>query len=363
MPGNCAKDFAGGLNCRWKWLDFLSRPARSALVLVLMEPHAFWLSGREKAYHEPPHRAGAFVAARRDNASDDASAAVHYRFEDFSLDTDRRELTRGSELIAIGPQVFDLLVYLVKNHERVVSKNDLFQAVWGSRIVSESTLTSHINAVRKAIRDSGDEQRLIRTAARKGFRFVGEVRREQTASTSPHMPDGASEQTATPGLELALPDKPSVAVLPFQNLSGDPEQEYFADGMAEEIIAALSLCHWLFVIARNSSFTYKGQAVDIRQVGRELGVRYVLEGSVRRGGNRVRFTGQLIEAASGSHIWAGHFDGEMTDVFDLQDRITEKVVAAIEPKLQLAEIERLKRKPSPVSAMTSLVHPWKRRSP
>jgi TolB-like protein/predicted Zn-dependent protease len=135
-------------------------------------------------------------------------------------------------------------------------------------------------------------------------------------------------------------------VLPFANMSGDPEQEYFADGMAEEIITALSRCNWLFVIARNSSFTYKGKAVDVRQVGRELGVRYVLEGSVRRAGNRLRFMGQLVDTTTGAHIWADRFDGELTDVFELQDRFTESVVAAIEPKLQLAEIERLKRKPA-----------------
>ena len=146
---------------------------------------------------------------------------------------------------------------------------------------------------------------------------------------------------------LALPDKPSIAVLPFDNMSDDPDQEYFADGMAEDIITALSRCAWLFVIARNSSFTYKGRAVDIRQVGRELGVRYVLEGSVRRGGNRVRFTAQLIEATSGTHIWADRIDGELSDIFALQDHITEKVIGSIEPNLQLAEIARLKHKHTP----------------
>ena len=145
---------------------------------------------------------------------------------------------------------------------------------------------------------------------------------------------------------LTLPDRPSIAVLPFANMSGDPGQDYFADGMTEEVITALSRCTWLFVIARNSSFTYKGKTVDVRQVGRELGVRYVLEGSIRRAGGRVRFTGQLIDASSGGHIWADRFEGEMSDVFDLQDRFTESVVAAIEPKLQIAEIERLKQKPA-----------------
>jgi TolB-like protein/Tfp pilus assembly protein PilF len=145
---------------------------------------------------------------------------------------------------------------------------------------------------------------------------------------------------------LALPEKPSIAVLPFTNMSDDPKQDYFADGMAEEIITALSRCRWLFVIARNSTFTYKGKAVDIREVGRDLGVRYVLEGSVRRAGDRLRFTGQLIDTTTGSHIWADRFEGDLSDVFGLQDRFTESVVAAIEPNLQLAEIERLKSKPA-----------------
>jgi adenylate cyclase len=143
-----------------------------------------------------------------------------------------------------------------------------------------------------------------------------------------------------------LPDRPSIAVLPFQNMSGDPEQEYFADGMVEDITGGLSRIGWLFVIARNSSFTYKGKAVDVKQVGRELGVRYVLEGSVRKAGNRVRFTGQLVDAMTGGHIWADRFDGILEDVFDLQDRVTASVVGAIEPRLQRAEIERAGRKPT-----------------
>jgi adenylate cyclase len=145
---------------------------------------------------------------------------------------------------------------------------------------------------------------------------------------------------------LALPDKPSIAVLPFQNMSGDPDQEYFADGVVEDIITALSRVKWFFVIARNSSFAYKGKAVDIKQVGRELGVRYVLEGSVRKAGNRLRITGQLIEAATGSHIWADRFEGELADVFELQDKVTESVVAAIEPSLRSAEILRARDKPT-----------------
>ena len=155
----------------------------------------------------------------------------------------------------------------------------------------------------------------------------------------------AKPKAAEPKL-LALPDKPSIAVLPFQNMSGDPEQEYFADGMVEDIISGLSYLPWLMVIARNSTFTYKGKVVDVKQVGRELGVRYVLEGRVRKAGARVRITGQLIDATTGGHIWAGRFDGALEDVFDLQDRVTASVVGAIEPRLQRAEIERARRKPT-----------------
>jgi TolB-like protein len=150
----------------------------------------------------------------------------------------------------------------------------------------------------------------------------------------------------SPRPTLALPDKPSIAVLPFVNMSGDPEQEYFADGMVEDIIAALSRFHGLFVIARNSSFTYKGRAVDVRQVGRELGVRYVLEGSVRKAANRVRIAGQLIDTSTGAHLWADRFDGALEDIFDLQDQVTTNVVSAIAPKLEEAEIERSRRKPT-----------------
>jgi adenylate cyclase len=158
---------------------------------------------------------------------------------------------------------------------------------------------------------------------------------------------GSAERPSAPAPSaLPLPDKPSIAVLPFANMSGDPEQEYFADGMVEEIITALSRIRWLFVIARNSSFTYKGQAVDVKQVGRELGVRYVLEGSVRKAGGRVRITGQLIDAASGAHLWADRFDGSLEDVFELQDKVASSVAGVIEPALQAAETARSAGRPT-----------------
>ncbi len=174
------------------------------------------------------------------------------------------------------------------------------------------------------------------------MRFVGAVREMQ----KPEALVAADAATEQPRPALSLPDRPSIAVLPFTNMSGDPEQDYFADGIVEEIITALSRLRWLFVIAHNSSFTYKGRPVDVRQVGRELGVRYVLEGSVRKAANRVRIIGQLIDASTGAHIWADRFDGASEDIFDLQDQVTASVVGAIAPKMEQAEIERARCKPT-----------------
>ncbi len=273
---------------------------------------------------------------------------MQFFFEDYELDADRRELTRGAERIALEPQVFDLLVYLVQNGDRVVSKDELIERVWDGRNVSDSTLTSRITAVRKAVGDSGDEQRLIRTMSRKGIRFVGAVSDKPLATAGGRVATQTTANITAASAErtLAMSDLPSIAVLPFQNMSGDSEQEYFADGMVEEIITALSRMRSLTVIARNSSFIYKGRAVDVKQIGRELGVRYVLEGSVRKAANQVRITGQLIDASNGGHLWADRFDGSLEDVFDLQDQVTSHVVGAIAPKLEQAEIERAKRKPT-----------------
>jgi TolB-like protein len=229
---------------------------------------------------------------------------LRYLFEEYAFDTDRRELHRGADVVSVAPQVFDLLDYLIRNRERVVSKDDLINAIWNGRSVSDAALTTRLNAVRSAIGDSGDEQRLIKTLPRKGFRFVGQVREAQ----GPAGAAATDNPTEPPKPALALPDKPSIAVLPFQNMSDDPGQDYFADGMVDDIITALSRFKLLFVIARNSSFTYKGKAVDIKQVGRELGVRYVLEGSVRKAAGKVRISGQLIDATTGAHLWAERFE-------------------------------------------------------
>ncbi len=258
-------------------------------------------------------------------------------FGDYRLDIERRELRRGSEMVSLEPKAFDLLAYLVRQRDRVVSKDDLLQEVWGGRIVSEAALTTRINAVRRAVGDDGTAQRLVRTLPRKGIRFIGGVT---------ELPDPMTPAVIRMTDPMPLPDKPSIAVLAFQNMSADPEQEYFADGMVEEIITALSRIRWLFVIARHSSFTYKGQAVDIKRVGRELGVRYVLEGSVRKDGNRVRITAQLIEAETGAHLWADRFDGALEDVFDLQDQVAISVAGVIEPALQAAEMIRSINRPT-----------------
>jgi adenylate cyclase len=242
--------------------------------------------------------------------------------------------------------VFDLLDYLIRHRERVVTKDDLIGAIWNGRIVSDAALTTRLNAARGAIGDSGEEQRLIKTLPRKGFRFVGQVREEREAASPGDAPESAP----------ALPDKPSIAVLPFANMSGDPEQEYFADGMVEEITTALSRFTWLFVISRNSSFTFKGKAADIKEVGRRLGVRYVLQGAVRKASGKVRVTGQLIEAATGAHIWADKFERDMTDIFALQDDVTVAVISAIQPKLFQAEIALAsRRRPENVTAYDFLL--------
>src|SRR5665213_1657796 len=213
-----------------------------------------------------------------------------YSFDTYALDTGKRELRRGLEPVALEPQVFDLLVFLIENRDRVVSKDDLIASVWQGRLVSDSTLTSRINATRTAVGDSGEQQSLIRTIPRKGIRFVGSLREETPAPASPEP------------ARFPLPDRPAIAVLPFTNMSGDAEQEYFSDGISEDIITALSKLRWFFVIARNSSFTYKGKAVHIKQVAEELGVGYVVEGSVRKAGERVRITVQLNNVTTGSHI-------------------------------------------------------------
>ena len=257
---------------------------------------------------------------------------MRYCFGDCVLDTDRRELRRQGSPVDVEPQVFDVLVHLMRHRERVVTKDDLLAAVWHGRIVSESALANRINAARGVIGDTGSEQRLIKTLPRKGVRFVGAVRE-----------DDGNAMVCPPNLLSSTSEKPSIAVLPFLNLSGNADTDYLVDGIVEDVITALSRNRGFFVIARNSSFTYKGRSVDVKQVARELGVRYALEGSIRVSGDRMRVTGQLIEGVSGRHLWADKFDYASGNSFELQDRLVERVVGAIAPELEKAEVDRAKR--------------------
>src|SRR5262245_2536471 len=244
-------------------------------------------------------------------------------------------------MVAIEPKVFDLLAFVIENRQRVVSRDDLIARVWDGRIVSDSALARCINGARSAIGDNGEAQRLIKTFQRKGLRFVGSVREQQRPSGVAHADGGAERPTAT----LALPDRPSIAVLPLNNTSGDKEQDYFSDGISEDIITELSRFSDLFVIAHNSSLQYKGKAVDVRQVGRELGVRYVLQGSIRRGGDRIRISVQLIDALAGTHRWAERYDQQLEDVFAVQDEVARTIVSILVAHVNKAEIERTLNKP------------------
>ena len=245
-------------------------------------------------------------------------------FGPFRLDRHGRRLRRGGVAISVGGRALDVLAVLASADGEVVTKETLLEQVWPGLTVEENNLQVQISHLRKALGDGW-----ITNLPGRGYRLA----MASAGGISLPLPDGIS-------------DKPSIAVLPFTNMSGDPEQKYFADGVVEDIITALSRVGWLFVIARNSSFSYKGKSPDIRIVGRELGVRYVLEGSIRRAGGRVRIGCQLIEAATGGHVWAERFDGEMADIFDLQDRISESVVGALQPNLQQAEIVRAVAKPT-----------------
>jgi TolB-like protein/DNA-binding winged helix-turn-helix (wHTH) protein len=264
-----------------------------------------------------------------------------FQFKGYTLDTRRSALRAADQEVELRPKAFEVLRYLVENAERLVSKDELIKAIWPDVTATDESLAHCVSEVRRALGDG--EQTIIKTVPRRGYRFAAQVDRlEFNDASEQKSPLATGPARSGTGLqrELLLPDRPSIAVLPFHNMSGDVEQEYFADGVVEDIITALSRFSSLFVIARNSSFTYKGRAVDVKQVGRELGVRYVLEGSVRKSGGRLRIGGQLIDAANGAHIWADRFDGTPDNVFDLQDQVTASVVGAISPKIEQADIRR-----------------------
>jgi TolB-like protein len=259
-------------------------------------------------------------------------ATIH-TFGPFRLDVGAEMLFRGAEPTVLGQRAVALLRVLLERAGEPVSKDALIEAGWPGRAIEDSNLTVQIAALRRIFEEGAGGANWIETLPRRGYRYVGPV------VATGNSPAAANSRTSP----FALPNKPSVAVLPFSNLSGDPEQEYFANGMVEDIIAGLSRIKWLFVIASNSSFIYKEKAVDAKRVGRELGVRYLLQGSLRKDGGRVRISAQMIEAETGVHVWAERYERPLDDIFALQDEITLSVVGAIEPRLRLAEVERVRR--------------------
>ena len=289
-----------------------------------------------------------------------------YRFDRFEILPAARQLLEDGAVVNPGARAFDLLHCLVENSHRIVTKDELIDRVWPGLVVTENNLSVQVSALRRLL----GPQALVNVPGR-GYQFmlpVQQVAQGVTATdTPPAVPlvtedvvarnrrkeqsrrkgDPAVEEHGTTALmnpvELSLPDKPSIAVLPFLNLSSDAQQDYFADAISEDITTELSRFKALFVIARNSAFTYKGRAVDVRTISRELGVRYVLEGSVRRAGDRVRVTAQLIDAFSGNHLWAEKYDRVLEDVFDVQEEVTQSIVGALAPHIHAAEQNLAKR--------------------
>jgi TolB-like protein len=279
---------------------------------------------------------------------------VLFLFEDQALDPARRELRRGSTVVPVEPQVFDLLLYLIDNRDRVVSKDDLIASVWNGRIVSESTLTSRINAARRALGDNGKDQRLVRTAARRGIRFVGVVRESPgplpadgttaKADSAPKPPlrqeIAGSAREMDEGLDRALPRQPSVAVMPFVALGDEPHQQIIADGLTLDLITRLSRMRWLFVIDRGTTFAMRRSLAGAYDIGRVLGVRYVARGTARFFGKRLRVSAALTEASASAEIWADQFDYSMDDVFAVQDQVSIAIAGAVGSEIEYAEQRR-----------------------
>jgi adenylate cyclase len=276
---------------------------------------------------------------------------MRYRFNDYILDTQSLELSKNGLLLHSEPQVIELLALLVANSNRLVTKEEINQAIWRGRIVSEAALSSRIKSLRHLLGDTGKKQQFVRTVHKRGFRFVAQVAVEEqndfdihtlSSSQTPASPIAAtSNNSAATYISESVVTKPVIAVLPFSNLSVDAEQEYFADAVTADIITHLSKHRWLQVIARNTMLGYKGKAIDVRELAKELGVLYVVEGSVQRASNRIRVAANLIEAKTGHQIWSDRYDRKMDDIFDLQDEITETIAARIEPEIGFAERSRV----------------------
>ncbi len=260
--------------------------------------------------------------------------ARRYTVGDIDIRPDERRVLVAGQPAALGARAFDLLMCLIEHRDRVVSKDELMAQVWPGSVVEESNLTVHVSALRKLL-----GAQALATVPGRGYRFASEVSEGRTdpvpASTLVPMPPAATREIDPP-----LPDKPSIAVMPFDNLSGEAEQGHFIDGITEDIITELSRFSSLFVIARNSTFSYRGRAVDVRTVARELGVRYVVEGSIRRSAGRIRVTAQLIDALSGAQLWAERYERALEDIFAVQEELTQAIVAAIAPQIESSEYHK-----------------------
>jgi TolB-like protein/Flp pilus assembly protein TadD len=286
-----------------------------------------------------------------------------YRFHAYELDDDLYQLRRDGEVVAVEPKVFNVLVYLIQHHDRVVSKDELRAQLWPGQVISEAALVYCLVEARKAVGDDGRTQRVIKTQHGRGYRFIAPVSTtappvvssQHLVVSSQHsqarisQPGSGKPQLTTENWRLtplSLADQPSIAVLPFTNLSDDPRQEYFSDGFTEDLITDLSKLSGLFVIARHSVFTYKGKMVKVEEIGRELGVQYVLEGSVRKADDQVRTTAQLVDATTGHHLWAERYDRPLKDIFTLQDELRQKIITALKVKLLPEEQARFQRAPT-----------------
>jgi len=279
----------------------------------------------------------------------------YLRFNDFSIDLDAAQITRNGSAVEVEPQVFDVIALLATNPGRLIGHDELIEKVWRGRIVSDSAIASRINAARKALGDDGTAQRVIKTVRGRGFRFeltpaVANSDGARVAAPATATGESAVREQAiaaepsageSPKPLAAFPDRPSIAVLPFTNMGADPEQEYFADGLTDDLITALSRWRSFPVVARNSTFTFKGKPVGTREAARALGAHYVVEGSIRKAGTRVRVIVQLADGSTGNQIWADRFDRHLVDIFEVQDELTHRITAIIAPELNRVEQKRI----------------------
>ena len=291
---------------------------------------------------------------------------IKYRFAEFEIDLSQQELRRLGEPVHIEPQVFDLIVHLARNHDRIVSKDELIETIWNGRIISEAALSSRINGARRALGDNGTDQVFIRTLHKRGFRFVGHVQAisapEADVETARLVPDDAVAPGSVPvrvsvSAEVSRLDdvvsesvkaeaitRSSIAVIPFGNMSDDPENDYFSYGLTEDIIRLLARNRWLSVISRHSTVAFQGRVVDAREVGEQLGVRYVMLGSVRRSRDAVRIAAELVQAVDGKQLWSDKYDLQLEYIFDIQEEMARQIAATIEPELSKVEQQLAARK-------------------